>query len=84
MLYFIPYEAWTMLCENNLFVTVIVEVAGNFSVKIWKKNDKKLVCIWGWVRVFNSFRGTGQMLMHKKIMFYRYYCKKTNCDTWKF
>ena len=25
-----------MLCENNLFMTSIVEVAGNYSMKIWK------------------------------------------------
>ena len=25
-----------MLCENHLFVTLIVKVAGNFSGKIWK------------------------------------------------
>ena len=33
--------------------------------------------------VFNSSRGTGQMLMHPKIMFDRYYCIKKFCDTRK-
>ena len=25
-----------MLCENNLFMTLIVKVTWNFSMKIWK------------------------------------------------
>ena len=37
MLYFTPYSAWTMLCENKLFVTEIVKEAGNFSLKILQK-----------------------------------------------
>ena len=35
-LYFIPDYACTMLCENLLFETKILEEAGNFSMKIWK------------------------------------------------
>ena len=36
-----------MHCENNLFMTLIVEVAGNFIMKI-EKLPKHEHCNWGW------------------------------------
>ena len=39
--YFIPYYKRPMLSENHLiFVTEIIEVAENFSIKIWKTCKK--------------------------------------------
>ena len=38
-----------MFCENHLFVTLIVKVAGNFSGKFWKIGEKLALELgWGW------------------------------------
>ena len=37
-----------MLSEDNLFMILIVEVAWNFSVKIWKNDNMWALRLWGW------------------------------------